>query len=347
MKDHELNVSPSPFVFLGLRLESAFVAVLLTLLPQIALMAAFRDTAALIVILASLIGAAAAELCFSSPVLGIGGRCKKFSDGAAVISGLVTGFLLPVQINPFFAGFASFFGLFISRNFFNGKGNAWINASALSVIFVFLSSMGYFSESAPFYSDAYLPAEGIVADFDYRITASINNILLKPLGIMLPEGYILLFFNPGAPVAALKFNIVTIASSVVLIALDIVDWIVPTVFFAVYAAGIYFFPSLLYPLYYAGTGGNVLFALFSGGIFFAVFYLLSDFSSLPRTRTGRVLLGFLAGITAVFACGQDGASVPGAAFTVFAANLLSTAIEYAENRILRVFSTRNVFYDKY
>lgn len=341
MKTRALNVLPSPFVFSGLRVERAFLVVLFTLLLQIVLMIAFKDVQALIVISASLVGAVIAEMCFLSPVSGISGRCKKFSDGTAVISGLVTGFLLPSQANLFLAGFASFFGLFITRNFFNGKGNAWINASVLSVIFLFLSSPAYFQGFSAFQPGASLPSEGFVADSDYRIAAAVN-FLLEPLGITLPEGYIPLFFNPAAPIPAFKFNIVTLVSSIVLIALDIADWIAPAVFLAVYAVGVYFF----LPAFDGGTGGNVLFALFSSGVFFVAVYLFSDFPSLPRTRTGRAILGFFAGIAAFFACGRGGDSILGAVFTVFAANLMSLIIEYAENRILHGYSMENILHGR-
>ena len=321
MKARPLKVSPSPFVFSGLRLEAASLVILATLLIQIILMIAFKDIRALIVILATLIGACAAEVCFASPVLGIGGttgKCKKFSDGVAAISGLLAGFLLPSSVNPFLAAITSFLGLFISRNFFNGKGNAWISAPALSVIFVFLSAPSHFGALGAF------PPAG----FDNQVAAFLNRAFLGRLGISLPEGYVSLFFNPAHPVPALKFGIVTLTSSIALFALDTIDWIAPAASLVVYALCVFLFSA----------GGNVLFALFSGGIFFVAVYILSDFSTLPRARTGRAALGVFAGVMTFFVCGQGGGSTHAAVFVVFAANLASLVIEYAEERILRLHS---------
>ena len=334
MKERPLRTAPSPFVFSGLRLEIASLVVIISLLVQVALMAAFKDTRALIVILGSSVGAAAAELCFSSPVLSLTGKSLKFADGAAVIHGLVAGFLLPQAINPFLAGIASFFGIFVSRNFFNGRANAWINASALSAIIAFVSAPACFAGAA-----AFLPAD---SGFGYNISAFLNRTVFRLFGVSLPEGYIQLFFNPSAPIPAFKFGIVTIFSSIILIALDIIDWIAPAAFAVVYAAAVFFFSDIAgSPLSASASGGgNILFALFSSAVFFAAVYLLSDFPSLPRTRTGRLALGAIAGVATFFACGRGGASTIGAVFAVFAANLVSLVVCCIEDRVLRRLALR-------
>ena len=342
MKERPLSAHPAPFVFSGLKLETASLVVILSLLAQVALMIAFKDARALLVILASLAGAAACEVCFASPALSLKGKSLKFADGSAAIHGLVAGFLLPSAINPFLAAIASFFGLFVARNFFNGRANSWINSSVLSVVFAFISAPLSFEGAVALPADASLAD---VASFDYKVSGALNSTVFKLFGVALPEGYVQLFFNPQAAVPAFKFGIVTILFSIILIALDVIDWIAPAVFVAVYAAGVFFFSPFLpqafpYPLYATGGGGNILFALFSSGVFFAAVYLLSDFPSLPRTRTGRLALGVIAGCAALFACGRGGASPIGAVFAVFAANLASLAIEYVEDRVLRRIALR-------
>lgn len=332
MKAKPLSAMPSPFVFSGLRLESASLVVILTLLIQIVLMISYKDFKALTVILASLVGAAVAELCFVPPVSGAQERYKKFLDGTAAISGFLAGFLLPSSVNPFLAGLASFFGLFISRNFFNGRGNAWISAPALSVIFLYISSPECFYALELYKAPSSLETSGL----GYSIVAFLNSAFLNPLSLEMPESYAPLFFDPFSPVPAFKFNIVTFAASVILIALDVADWIAPSLFFLSCAACIYLFP----------IEGNILYALLSGGVFFAAVYLLSDFSILPRTKTGRAMLGVFTGIIAFFACAQGSSSPLGAAFAVFAASLCSPAIECMETRVLLKFFNRKVLHDR-
>ena len=342
MKEKPLAASPSPFVFSGLRIEVASIVVILTLLVQVALMIAFKDARALVGILAALIGAALAELCFASPVLCFSGKSAKFSDGTAAIHGLVAGFLLPSSLNPFLAIIASFAGLFVARNFFNGRRNSWICPPALSVIFAYVAAPSCFEAALALPPDVTLDE---MADFDYSVSSFLNRTVLRLFGVSLPEGYVQLFFNPHSPVPAFKFGIATLFSSIILIALDVIDWIAPAAFVLVYGAGVFFFSQAIpapfpYQIYLTSEGGNILFALFSSGAFFAAVYLLSDFPTLPRTRTGRLVLGVIAGVAAFFACGRGGASIASVAFAVFAANLLSLAIGYVENGVLRRLALR-------
>lgn len=351
MKNSVWSVTPAPFVFSGFSLHTTGIAVFLTFVPQLVLLACLRDFAALTVIFSALAGAVLAELCFFLPVFGGG---QKSFDFSVLLCGLITGFLLPTATHPVLAVCASFFGLFVARNFFNGTGNAWLNASVLSVFIVCLSSPLYFPErmavqyTAP--SATAFPSVTMrlnPAPFDVDITNMLNTFVLQPLGIHLPEGYVSLFFQPDAPVAAFKFNIVTLAASLVFFVMDIADRIVPVVFLAVYAAAVFFFPDFFRASLFApGGSGDVLFAIFSGGLFFTAFYLLSDVATLPRTKPGRVILGVFAGAAAFFTCGLGGDTLLGAVCTVFLANMLSPAIEYIENRLLKAAPVETVLYDR-
>ena len=329
MKNTEWNVSPSPFVFAGCQLRISSIAIILSLVPQVFLLGYFNDIQALTVICASLAGAVAAELCFCRPKEGDG--FKRFSDGTVLVSGLVTGFLLPVYLNPFLAAVSSFFGIFIARNFFNGKGNSWLSASAFAVVFACISSPSVFQAASV---SGLLPVQ---SDFDSEITWFLNTYLLRPSGINLPGGYVSLFFNPAAPVTALKFGVLTLAASVVLIAYDVVDWIVPVVFIAGYSVLVFLFSStrVLSSIFFAFPSGDVFFHLFMNGILFVGFYLLSDTSSSPRTKPGRIFSGLIAASAAFLFCGQD-IFPSGAVLTVFVLNVFNPAIELIENKILGI-----------
>lgn len=329
LKDKSFSISPSPFLFSQLKIEKGFVLLLASLLVQLALMAYYACTQSLIIILATLMGAALAEVAFYKPFFAIFGQYRKFADGVAIISGLLAGFLLPSTISPVLAGVASFLALAVSRNFFNGKGNAWISASALAALFVFLSSPeSFLTPSQPHY----------LSD-----DAPINASLFRAFGLALPESYFSLFFNPEAIVPAFKFNVVTIVSSIMLIALGVVDCIVPAFFLATYA-GVVFLFSFIGGNALSSVSSSILFALFSNAVLFIAFYLLSDFSSVPKTFLGRVILGVLAGIVAFFTCSLRGDFVLGSIFTVFAANVLSSAIEHCENIVLKLYPVESVLH---
>lgn len=335
MKNTAWDVSPSPFIFAGCQLTVSSVVIIASLVPHIALMAFFRDVQALAVIFASVAGAALAEFCFKPFPVDTDGY-KRFVDGGVFVSGLATGFVLPTMIHPALAAAASFFGVCITRNFFNGKGNAWLNPAAFAAVFAFISSPDAFHALA---ETAYLHMQTPM-DFDSEFTRVLNTSLFRPLGINLPGGYVSLFFNPAAPVAALKFGVLTLFASAFLIAFDVIDRILPAVFITVYSAAVYAshflwrIPSDSFSVF----SGDILFHLLSNGVLFIGFYLLSDPSSSPRTKIGRVAAGFFAGAAAFFFCGPHG-SPAGAVFSVFAVNVASPLIELIENKILGVSTT--------
>lgn len=329
MKNTEWNVSPSPFVFTGCQLRVSSIIIIASLVPQIFLLGFFKDFQALVVIFASLIGSVAAELCFSRAMNTDGFR--RFSDGTVLVSGLITGFVFPVFLNPVLAALFSFFGVFIARNFFNGKGNSWMNAPAFALIFAYVSSPSVFQAVAAAQT---MPVQ---TGGDSEITRILNTYLLRPAGINLPGGYVSLFFNPMAPVAALKFGCLTLAASVVLVATDIIDWMVPSVFIVVYSVLVFLFSSLriVTSTFFAFQSGDIFFHLFMNGIIFTAFYLLSDVSSCPRTKIGRLISGILSGLAAFFLCGQR-IFPAGAVMSVFVVNILNPAIELIENKILGI-----------
>jgi electron transport complex protein RnfD len=83
--------------------------------------------------------------------------------------------------------------------------------------------------------------------------------------------------------------------------------------------------------------GDILFAVLTSGILFTAFYLLPEFSTVPRTRVGKLVSGLLAGLICFMLCGPGG-SPAGAVFTVISVNPLATIIEYLEKRILALRS---------
>jgi len=174
-----------------------------------------------------------------------------------------------------------------------------------------------------------IPADTAITDF-------LNKSLLNRSGISLPEGYITLFWNSPSTIPAFRYNILTLVASIALLSLKIIDWIVPAVFLATYGACVYLFTpvsgAMPNPL-----SGDILFAVLTGGILFTAFYLLPEFSTVPRTRVGKLVSGLLAGLICFMLCGPGG-SPAGAVFTVISVNPLATIIEYLEKRILALRS---------
>lgn len=335
MNKNSWLVSPSPFILPGPTVSRMSVTAILALLPQIAMLALERDGNALLNVLASLAGYVLAELAMT-----IADRKNPFDDGTVILAGILCGLLVPTALNPFVAFLSAFSGFLVSRVVFGGLGCNWIHPVAISV------SIAYISHGASFPSQL-VSADGIrmagdafgalkldrftLTPFDQGIADFINSGLLSRLGMHMPEGYVTLFWNSPSTIPAFRYNTLTLVASVALIAHDAIDWIVPTVFLATYAALVWFFS--LTPLGVGPAGGNILFSLLTSGTLFIAFFVLPDYSTNPRSRTGKAVSGLLAGIIAFLLCGPGGSPI-GAVFTVISVEVVNPLIEYVENRII-------------
>lgn len=328
------TVSPAPFLRTRPTVTRMSVTVLLTLAPQVILLALGGYVTAVLNVLAALAGSVLAET-----VRGSRGRAA-LADGTVLVSGILIGLLLPENYNPALTVLIAFGATLFARTVFGGTGAYWINPVAVAVSVAWISRPDAFPaplvtpESIQNLGDAfgaYKLDTFKPLGSDSSITASLNGFFSWFSSIRLPEGYVTLFLDSPSPVPAFRFNLLILASSVILIALDATDWIVPASFLASYALALRLF-TLAFPWLGGSPQGDILFGLLTGGMLFVAFYLLPDYSTSPRTAWGKALMGTASGLTAFGLCGPGGSQV-GAVFTVLAANTYSAVIEYLENRI--------------
>lgn len=340
MKNTQWKVAPSPFIVTRPTVTSMSLVTILSLTPHLCAMFLQHDFAALLSIALATTGSIMAEISVAWNK-----RKEILLDGTAILTGMLIGFLLPSTLGPLFVFFISFSGCLLSRAIFGGTGSYWMNPVAVAVCLAFLSQGELFPpflitpETVAAAGDAFGALK--IDQFsrissDSAITEFLNTTILDKAGISLPEGYITLFWQSPSPIPAFRYNILTLLASIVLLSLRIIDWIVPAVFLCTYGLLVYLFtPSA------GGYGsGDILFALLTGGVLFVAFYILSEFSTAPRTRIGKLVSGFAAGIICFMLCGPGG-SPAGAAFTVISVNPLSTVIEYVEKRL--VAAARRVY----
>lgn len=334
MKKAGWIVSPAPFLITRPTVTQMSAITALTLVPQLALLAVAGEYRVLAGIGIAVAGSVLAELCTAIP-----GRKNTFADGTVLVAGLLTGFLLPSTLNLFIIFAVSFSGILSARVLFGGAGSCWMNPVAAAVCIAYISQPDSFP---PFLVNA----EGIrtVGDafgalrldhfsqlaHDQSLTASVNVNLFGPFGIKLPEGYLTLFWNSPSVIPAFRYNVITLASSILLIAMNIIDWIVPLFFLLTYGLCVRFFSLLPFTTGYAG--GDILFALLTGGMLFIVFYVLADYTTTPRSQGGKAVSGFLAGLIAFILCGPGGSPV-GGVFTVILVDSLNPLLEHLENRV--------------
>lgn len=335
MNKNSWLVSPSPFILTRPTVSRMSVIAISALVPQIALLAVSSDFGALLNVLASLAGFSLAESIDS-----FAKRKNSFEDGTAVLAGILCGLLLPNTLNPFVAFLSAFSGFFFARVAFGGLGCNWMSPVAVSVCVAYISHSSSFppqlvgADGIRMAGDAFgalkldsfrlIPRDQAIADF-------VNSNLLSPFGMHMPEGYVTLFWESPSAIPAFRYNALTLAASIIMIAFNVVDWIVPSAFLLAYASLVRFLSPVTLGL--DPAGGDILFALLTSGILFIAFFVLTEYSTTPRSRTGKAISGALAGIFAFLLCGPGGSPV-GAAFTVISIHTVNPLIEYAENRII-------------
>lgn len=335
MKKTEWIVSPAPFILTRPPVLKMTLIIACTLIPQLCMLAFARDYAALLTVASTLSGSALAELAYTLPT-----KKRAVFDASALLSGVLAGLLLPSGMNPAISLIVSFVGILIGRNLFGGTGAFWMNPVAITVAIAYIGNSALFpaqvvtGEGIKTVGDAFgaFKLENFAQiPNDQAVTGAANMGFLRLFGIKLPEGYVTLFWNAPSAIPAFRYNAITLAASIVLIATNVIDWIVPLAYLSTYGLSVYCFS--LMPITGAPLSGDVLFAFFTGGTLFMAFYLLPEFSTNPRTRIGKVISGILAGILAFCVAGPGGSPV-GGVFTVIVVNAINPIIEYLENRFI-------------
>lgn len=326
-------VSPAPFLLTRPTVSRIIWISMATLIPHLIMLMADGDWIALLVILVSTIGAlssqAIVDLCMHR---------EPIQYPSLILYGILTGFLLPSTIHPIIAFGTCFIGFFITRIVYGSPLASWIHPVATSIALAFISQPSLFPsnlvtpDSVRAVGDAFRALkidQFSLLPIDQGITTVINTYILSPFRIVLPDGYITLFWHSPSTIPAFRYNIFTLGASIVLLSLRIIDWLLPFFFLLTYSLLVYC--NSLMPFSLSPSGGDILFACLTGGILFIAFYILPEYGTLPRTRTGKAVSGILAGIIAFALCGPGGTPA-GAIFTVLLINCINPVIEYIENR---------------
>ena len=304
---------------------------LAVLVPHIAMLFITRSYHSLILIVCSIAAAQSAQI--GSAFIK---KTKDFFSWAVLLQALLIGMFVPAQYPAAVVFFTVLCILFLQKMIFGTFAQFWANTIivAASVLYLlnpalfpaFLLPHEYFNYANV---GSRLFSEGILQTvrFDAALTDFFNDVF-HSWGISLPEGYISLLWDSGSPVPAFRFNVLTLVSSLVLVAYKGADAIVSYVFLFVYGMAVRLFS--LYP--YGGVlgGGDVLLAFCTGGTLFTAFFILGWFGTTPLTAAGKCVYGATGGLLMFFICG-GGTSSSGVLFTVIILNILSPAMQYIED----------------
>jgi electron transport complex protein RnfD len=294
---------------------------------------------------AAVLAAEAAEwLC--SP----GSGTRALRDGSAAASALVLVILLPNTLNPLYAVIGVLFAMIVVKHSFGGLGSNWVNPALGGWLFVRLSWPAAFERALGNSPLALLAGGGLTDPAGSPMgilqsaglpspagpgvsvfTAILNNTLFLFTRSELPGGYINLLFLREPGIIADRGLPALILGTILIGAFQVTRLRTPLLFLGCYTLAVRIFGAL--PFGGALGQGDILFALFSGGVIPAAFLLETDPATGPKSGIGSGIFASLGGILA-FVFRYPGLEPYGAFFAAALLNALTPLVRELERRKL-------------
>lgn len=314
----------------SVKTKSIFVISLLTVyVLLLVLSASFKSIA--------VITASTASFLLSEIVLSKTKQNRKLMLFDSIAKGLIAGLLLP-ETFPLFHVFCMIFFSHLVLDFFSGTfAKNCVHEIAVVLCLSYVLASEFFPQSIPDFeilqmknASEHLIERGIfpLVHTDSAFTASINNGIFHLFGISIPEGYVSFFWDTHASIPAFRFNALSLFSSIVLFAFDMLS-------LSIFASFLFSYTLLVRfaPLFFLNNfqGGDMILSLCSSGTLFYAVFVLENAGTIPRTPIGKIAFGLLSGVFAFFIAGS-GLSNIGMAFAVLCATLCTPFILEAEER---------------
>ncbi len=244
-------------------------------------------------------------------------------DFSAVVTGLLLALNMPASIPLWIPVIGSVFAILIVKMLYGGIGQNFMNPALAARCFLLISFAGRMS--------------------NFNIPAISKTDSVPELFQYLQNGAIALDGVTGAtPLAALKAGesfhvldmfigtiggtigetsvVAILMGAIYLLAKKVITWRIPILYLGSFS---------LFVLLFGGKGLDLNFLmghLFGGGLMLGAFFMATDYSTSPITRTGQIVYGVVLGImTGIFRF--FGASAEGVSFAIIFCNLLVPLIE--------------------
>lgn len=299
MDTKKLTVSSSPHLHAGGSVRSAMAHVLLALAPATVFAVYYFGMTALLTVITGMVVAVAAEAFFlwamKKPITSV-------RDGSAAVTGLLLALNLPAGIALWLVAIGAGVAIGIGKVVFGGIGHNPFNPALVG-------------------------RAVLVVSWPARMTAWMGPGLISaatPLAIYRETGnigsYRDLFFGfiPGSigEVSALLL----LVGGLYLMYQKIIDWKIPLTYIGTVALMMWVLgPNGFF-------SGDPLFHVLSGGLMLGAFFMATDWTTSPVTKTGRIIMGVGCGlITSVIRL--YGGMVEGVSFAILLMNAFTPLID--------------------
>lgn len=295
----KLMVAVSPH-FTGKRTtRTIMLDVIIALLPAAVASVIFFGPRSLLVICVCVATCVCAEFVFEK-------LCKRENtagDLSAAVTGLLLAFNLPVTIPLWQAVLGSLTAIIIVKQLFGGIGQNFANPAITARIVMmtaFSSSMtNWVTASTAKMPDAVSSATPLVA-------AAKGNTLMMP-------SYLDLFLGSHAGCLGETCALALLLGGIYLMVRRVISWHTPLAFLGTVA------------LLSLACGKDALYQLLSGGLMLGAFFMATDYSTTPPTKTGKLIFGVGCGLITVLI--RFWGNLPeGVSFAILLMNILTPYI---------------------
>lgn len=307
-----LKVSSNPHVRSKVNTTSIMFAVIMALLPATGFGIYNFGIRAFFIIMVTVVSTVLTEFLF-----GIYKKKQTIGDLSAVVTGLLLGLNLPVNIPWWVAVLGGVFAILVVKCLFGGLGQNFMNPALGARCFLVISFPALMTD---FTCDAYsgaTPLALLKAEEDINI---MDMIIGRTAGTIGETSVIALLLG-----------------ACLLIILGIIDLRIP---------GTYILTLVIFLIFFGGHGLDPAFLaahVSGGGLMLGAFFMATDYVTRPITKGGQyiygVILGVLTGIFRIY-----GASVEGVSYAIILSNLLVPLIE--KMTLPKAFGNGGHRYDK-
>ncbi|MBO4320245.1 MAG: RnfABCDGE type electron transport complex subunit D, partial [Treponema sp.] len=222
--------SLKPYIYITPSIGTLRKCLLLFLIPQLIMLFVTHSYSALFVILAAVIASMGAEILSL-----LYHNEKGIEIMSPLVQGIITGMLFPQTFSPIVAFILTLVVMTFGKYFFGGFASSWITVPALTIVIAYVLNINAFPAIPLTIEDIQSRNAALVLvqngsipmlEVDASITAFFNKTVFRLFGIVVPDGYVSLFWDNGSLIPAFRFNFITLISSIILIASDMIDFVI-------------------------------------------------------------------------------------------------------------------------
>ncbi len=302
-----LKVSSSPHVRTSKSTSQIMFDVVIALMPASAASIYFFGLSSLLTIAVSVISAVLAEHI----VCVIRKRETTITDYSAVVTGIILALNLPSGTPVWIPAIGSIFAIVIAKQLFGGIGENFINPAMAGRVFLVISYPKIMTTFVEPFTDAVSSATPLrqLSMGSFSELPDITNTLFGSVSGCIGE----------------TSAIAILIGAVYLVMRKVISPLVP----ALYAASIFVLTMIFhsFDLYFS------TYAVISGGVLLGGVFMLTDYSSSPISKKGKIIFALGAGII-TFVIREFGAYTEGVMFSVLLMNIAMPLIEnYSSPRV--------------